>query len=794
MARTPINQGSYTTQQDKRMKFSDGYWRIREGYRPAYPTEAYDIATTDETLTVYAPTRPIEHRGHTLGGPLLTVTFSSPMADVIGVRLSHFEGQQARPPQFALNTDEDVAPAVTSDDGFASLSSGSLCVRVSRANGWQLEFVADDRVLTSSPQKGMAIIESDAGDHYIREQLTLGVGEYVYGLGERFGPFVKNGQSVDVWNEDAGTSSEQAYKNVPFYLTNRGYGVFVNNPGPVSFEVASEMVTRVQFSIAEQALEYFVIYGPSPREILRKYTALTGRPALPPAWSFGLWLSTSFTTSYDEATVSEFVDGMERHGLPLSVFHFDSFWMREFNWCDFEWNPRTFPDPRGMLERLRARGLRISVWINPYIAQRSPLFAEGKANGYLLRKPNGDVWQWDRWQPGMGLVDFTNPAARAWYRAKLENLMDMGVDCFKTDFGERVPTDVAWFDGADPMRMHNYYTSLYNQTVFDMLEERRGTGDAVVFARSATAGTQRFPVHWGGDSSATYESMAESLRAGLSIGLSGFGFWSHDIGGFEGTPSASVFKRWAAFGMLSSHSRLHGNESYRVPWSFDDESVDVMRRFTRLKNQLMPYLYQASVEAHELGAPVMRAMVLEFPHDPACSYLDRQYMLGESLLVAPVFSDAGTIAYYVPSGTWTHLTTGQTVAGPGWQTETHGYDSLPLLVRPNSVIAFGDRDERPDYDFRDGVTLVAYELDDGGRLTTTVPGPSSTDPSRFEFERDGRSVRVVPVGAAGPWRVILANQTAVASVGGGSSDRDPRGVVVTPDSPSTTLHIELASD
>ena len=340
-----------------------------------------------------------------------------------------------------------------------------------------------------------------------------------------------------------------------------------------------------------QSLEYLVIYGPTPREILRKYTGLTGRPALPPPWSFGLWLSTSFTTSYDEQTVTGFVDGMATRDLPLSVFHFDCFWMREFQWCDFTWDNRTFPDPSGMLSRLKDKGLRICVWINPYIAQRSPLFAEAAEHNYLVRKPDGDVWQTDKWQAGMGIVDFTNPDARQWYTGKLRALLDMGVDCFKTDFGERIPTDVVWFDGADPERMHNFYSYLYNQTVFELLRTHRGEQEAVVFARSATAGGQRFPVHWGGDCESTFVSMAESLRGGLSLAMSGFGFWSHDIGGFEGRPDPAVFKRWIPFGLLCTHSRLHGSDSYRVPWLFDEESVEVLRRFTRLKAQLMPYIY-----------------------------------------------------------------------------------------------------------------------------------------------------------------------------------------------------------
>lgn len=355
------------------------------------------------------------------------------------------------------------------------------------AKPWQLEFTAGGRVLTSVGERGTGYATDGDGRHHMFGQLSLGVGELVYGLGERFTPFVRNGQVVDIWQADGGTSSEQAYKNVPFHLTNRGYGVFVNHPGKVSYEIGSESVGQVQFSVEDQSLEYFIVHGPTPKLILERYTALTGRPALPPAWALGLWLTTSFTTEYDEATVNRFVGGMAERGIPLSVFHLDCFWMREYQWCDFVWDPETFPDPAGMLARLKQQGLRISAWINPYIAQKSELFAEGMREGHLVRRPDGSVWQWDLWQPGTALVDFTNPAARDWYTGKLRTLLDVGVDCFKTDFGERIPTDVVWYDGSDPERMHNYYTHLYNQTVFELLREERGEGEALLFARSATA-------------------------------------------------------------------------------------------------------------------------------------------------------------------------------------------------------------------------------------------------------------------------------------------------------------------
>ena len=771
------------------MKFSDGFWRMRSGVTVAHPAEAYDIHETPDSLTIYAPTRKIEHRGHTLGGPLVTVRLSSPLQDVIGVRLTHFEGEVPRRPEFALNASPGPV-AVSVIEEAAQLTAGRLTVRVGRNDGWRIDFEAEGRVLTSSEPKSMGIVQTDDGHHYMLDQLGLGVGECVYGLGERFGPFVKNGQSVEIWNEDGGTSSEQAYKNIPFYLTNRGYGIFVNHPGLVSFEVASETVSRVQFSVEGQALEYFVIYGPSPKEILEKYTALTGRPALPPAWSFGLWLSTSFTTSYDEPTVTSFIRGMAERDLPLSVFHFDSFWMREFNWCDFAWDSRIFPDPRAMLARLKAGGLRVSLWINPYIAQRSPLFAEGRAGGYLLKRPNGDVWQWDRWQPGMGLVDFTNPEACRWYASKLDALLEMGVDCFKTDFGERIPTDVVYYDGSDPERMHNFYPYLYNRTVFKLLEERRGKGEAVVFARSATVGTQQYPVHWGGDCTSTFESMAESLRGGLSLGLSGFGFWSHDIGGFEGTPPASVFKRWIAFGLLSSHSRLHANESYRVPWLFDDEAVDVMRSFTKLKNRLMPYLYGAAVEAHERGIPTMRAMCLEFPDDPGCAYLDRQYMLGERLLVAPVFCESGIVTYYVPAGKWTNFLSGAIVEGPGWREERHPYSSLPLLVRPNSVLPVGECDTRADYGYPRGVTLRAYAIEDGARVRVAIPEQDGGPGSTFELRREGGQVTVTPHAAAPGWRLLLVGEI-VESASGGTIEATAEGSLVMPASSDAPVSVIL---
>ena len=704
------------------MKFTNGYWLIRPNFQMQYATQAVRVEKRPDALHVLSACRPIHHRGDTLDGGTLDVTFTAPRENIIRVTVTHFAGKRDNAPHFETY-EEPVNAVIEENDEMVSFTSGKLTARVQKGENWRVDYLADGRVLTSSAFRGMGrALDKDTGKTYMSDSLMLDVGECVYGLGERFAAYVKNGQSIDMWNADGGTASEQTYKNIPFYMTNRGYGVFVEDTSDVSFEVASEKVERVQFSAEGETIVYDVIYGGTPKAVLDGYTALTGRPALMPAWSFGLWLSTSFTTNYDEKTATSFIQGMADRDIPLSVFHFDCFWMKGFNWCDFTWDEETFPDPVGMLKRYHDRGLHLCCWINPYIGQASPLFREGMEHGYLLKKTNGDVWQTDLWQAGMGILDVTNPDARAWYCGYLRKILRMGVDCLKTDFGERIPVrDIAYYDGKDPLHMHNYYTFLYNKMVFDLLKEERGEGEAILFARSATAGSQQFPVHWGGDNSASYISMAETLRAGLSMSHSGFGFWSHDISGFEQTAPADVYKRWAAFGLLSSHSRLHGSSSYRVPWLFDEESCDVVRKFTRLKCRLMPYLYGAAVEAHEHGTPMMRPMMLEFPDDPACDTLDRQYMMGESLLVAPVFHADSHVDYYLPDGLWTSLLDGRKVQGGHWQKETHDFLSLPLMVRPGTVLPMGKHDDRPDYDYTDGLELHVYQLAEGQTVTVKIP-------------------------------------------------------------------------
>lgn len=731
------------------MKFRDGMWLTAEGLSVSYAEQVYDIKKTPRGLRLLCPTKKIRSRGDTLNLSTLTLVSSSsfffffflgpqaaltgracPLQDIeaqsdgiISVETTHWAGDLRRGPNFDLYPagKPDVEPIVTEDSSRGTtLTAGALSATIKPGDDFEISFDAaasgssPARHLTSLASRSIGLAYSPAvsnplqtGDmrnfeHHLFTQTSLGVGESVHGLGERFGPFNKLGQSVTLWNADGGTSSDQAYKNISFWLSNRGYGVFIDHAGKVELEIGSERCARVQTSVAQdQRLKWYLLYGPSPKEVLYRYAVLTGQPSAVPSWSFGLWLSTSFTTDYDEATVRSFLEGMRQRNIAVDVFHYDCFWMPAFQWTDFVFDAARFPDPKGQIARLKADGLvkKVCVWINPYIAQHGAAFAEAAANGYLLKRPNGSVWQWDLWQAGMGLVDFTNPAAVTWYKACLNKLFDQGVDALKTDFGERIPTrDVAWFDSSvDPAKMHNYYAFLYNRVVYEALEARYGRGQAVLFARAACAGTQRFPLQWGGDCESTPAAMAESIRGGLGLGLGGFAFWSVDIGGFEGRPPAWIYKRWVALGLLCSHSRLHGSSSYRVPWLIDDDDGSdqgcsrTLAAWTALKNRLMPYLAAQARVAVQSGLPLsMRAVCLEFPDDPTAWYLDRQFMVGDRLLVAPVFDEDGHVEFYLPAGTWTSFfNPAQVREGPGWFRETHGFGTLPLYVRAKTVLLLG---------------------------------------------------------------------------------------------------------
>ncbi|PNS21162.1 Alpha-xylosidase [Sphaceloma murrayae] len=699
------------------MKFRDGMWLPAADKHVEYAEEVYEaIPSADQrSLSLLCPTRQIHSRGDSLNRPTITVDLEAVADGIISIEATHWHGARNPGPHYDLfpSGRPPVSASITKSPTATTLSSGPLSASVSSdPHTFDIRFHATDNThhLTTLSTRSVAfayspppgspmVVESLSSPHpikhYMLTQHTLSVSEGIYGLGERFGPFNKLGQSISLWNADGGTSSDQAYKNVSFYMSSRGYGVFIDHLENVDLEIGSERCCRLQTSVEGQRLKWYVIYGPGPKEVLRRYTAMTGRAKAMPEWSYGLWLSTSFTTEYDDGTVKGFLEGMKERGIEVGVFHYDCYWLRAFHWCDFVFDPERFPDPERSIRNVKEGGTKaVSIWTNPYISQRTHLFKEAVEKGFLLKKTNGDVWQWDLWQTGMGLVDFTNPSAAEWYAGIITKLLKMGVDSIKTDFGERIPTkDVKWFDDKfDNERMHNWYAFIYNKCVYDAVEKFKGENNAVLFARAACAGSQRFPLVWGGDCESTFEAMAESLRGGISLGLCGYSFWSVDIGGFEGSPPPAVYKRWVQFGLLCSHSRLHGSNSYRVPWLVDnDDKSDqgctaVLRKMTDTKAELMPYLLKQAKEAAESGLPLsVRAMGIEFPDDRAAWACDQQFMLGSQLLVAPVFTETGEVDVYLPEGKWTsYWDTSVVKEGPRWYKETHDFTTLPLYIRPGA--------------------------------------------------------------------------------------------------------------
>ncbi len=390
------------------MKYLNGNWLVRDGFSIDYGQSIYDSEIQDNKLTLWVPFKVITDPGMTLDDGMLTLEISSPRENIIRTKIINFKGVIDHGPKFDLNLDHQFKPNIFEDSEKFVVESGNTRLEIQKGKQILFTYFYKDEMRAEVPARSIARIFDPNGQTHISNSFVLEPGEKVYGLGERFSNFVKNGQEVNMWNADGGTETIQSYKNIPLYLSNRKYGVFVNSSAKVSFEVASQQVDRVEFPAPGQELDYMFIGGKDNKEVLDHYTALTGRPPLLPAWSFGLWLTTSFTTKYDEKTVMSFINGMLDRHIPLSVFHFDCCWMKPTQWCDFVWDPDIFPDPEGLLKKIHNKGIKVCVWINPYIAQKSRLFEEGMKKGYFIKKENGDVWQWDKWQAGSycGLYQF----------------------------------------------------------------------------------------------------------------------------------------------------------------------------------------------------------------------------------------------------------------------------------------------------------------------------------------------------------------------------------------------------
>jgi len=525
------------------------------------------------------------------------------------------------------------------------------------------------------------------GETHFFESICLRPNESVYGFGERFGPLDKNGQSLLLWNSDTTlTSSDRSYKSIPFYVTSEGYGLLVKTGCKTVFEVGSEYCyNSISFETWKDCLEYIVFYGPELKRVLKMYTELTGRPSLPPLWSFGLWMSRA--TYRNRRELEEVAQRLRSQQIPCDVLHIDPSWMKPKHYCDFEWNEDAFPDPDDMFKKLREMGFKICLWEQPYVPKGTAMYKEGLEKGFFLKDGDGEVIHIPDFELcEVAIIDFTNPEAREWYKSKHSVLLRKGVSVFKCDMGEAVPEQAVFHNGKTGVEMHNLYPLYYQGTVFEAVEDVYGRGNGLVWGRSGCAGIQRYPVQWSGDSHATFEDMACVLRGGLSYSLSGVPFWSHDIGGFQGPkPSPTLYIRWAQWGLLSPLSRCHGTTP-REPWEYGEEALKIFREFTRLRYSLLPYIYSCAYEACETGIPVARPLVLEYQDDPNTRNIDLEYLFGSSLLVVPVLNEEGYVEYYLPRGEWLNWWSRKPIKGGCWVKENVPLQVIPLFIRENSVI------------------------------------------------------------------------------------------------------------
>ena len=504
---------------------------------------------------------------------------------------------------------------------------------------------------------------------------SLSPGEKLFGCGESFTRLDKRGQKVVLWANDAnGVETGRMYKPVPFFMSSRGYGMFVHTSAPATFDFGASYGFSNALLLGDDELDLFVFLG-EPKDILNEYTNLTGKAAMPPLWSFGLWMSR--ITYFSEDEVRGVAGKLRQNRIPADVIHLDTGWF-EHDWrCDYKFSTTRFKDPAKMIADLKQDGFHISLWQLPYFVPQNSLFPEIVAKGLAVRDGKGNLPFED------AVLDFTNPAAVAWYQEKIAGLLRMGVGAIKVDFGEAAPLTGVYANGRSGFYEHNLYPLRYNQAVADIT--RQVNGENIIWARSAWAGSQRYPLHWGGDSGNTDTAMAATLRGGLSFGLSGFSFWSHDIGGFTSKSPEELYRRWVPFGMLTSHSRCHGAPP-KEPWEYSAAFLDDFRRADEMKYRLMPYIYAQAKDSTERGLPMVRALFIEYPGDPGAWQVEDEYLFGADILVAPLFETGTTERnVYLPQGQWIDYQTGKLYPA-GWHRIQAGRIPIVMLVREGAVI------------------------------------------------------------------------------------------------------------
>ena len=527
---------------------------------------------------------------------------------------------------------------------------------------------------------------------------TLAPGERIYGCGESFTSLNKVGQKVHLSVTDPqGPETDGQYKPVPFFFSNRGYGIFMHTSAPVTCDFGASYIGADRLFMGDEELDLFVFFG-EPKDILYEYTALTGRSPMLPLWSFGTWMSRITYFSQEEGL--DIARKLRRHKIPCDVIHFDTGWFGVDWQCDYEFAKDRFPDPVGMLRQLKQEGFHTCLWQLPYFTPKNRFFAEIIARGMHVKNATGGMPYED------AVLDFTNPETVSWYQGKIAGLMSQGVSTIKCDFGEAAPYDGFYHNGRGGLYEHNLYPLRYNKALWEQVE-RSHPGEGIIWARSAWAGSQRYALHWGGDAATTNTGMLGDLRGGLSFGLSGFSFWSHDMGGFVTASPEDIYRRWLPFGFLSSHTRAHGAPPTE-PWLISESFTKAFREAAEMKYKLMPYVYAQAKDCTERGLPMVRALLVEFPDDPGAWLVEDEYMFGSQMLVAPLMESGTGRDVYLPRGKWIDYQTG-TVYDGGWQHIEAGRIPCVILVRDGSVIPHVPLSQRTDEIAWDKVELKTYK-------------------------------------------------------------------------------------
>jgi alpha-D-xyloside xylohydrolase len=739
---------------------------------PTYVVRAALVSQTAQGVTL---------AGTTATGETLHLAISVPAPGVARVLL-HDGQPDPRRVQLA-RVAAALAPAVTIETSSKQIVLAAEGVRVEiHLDPFQMTFLGPDGSPTLLQDTSTTIVTDrlatlplgfsrvDGQRVAFHDSFAVEPDEHFYGFGEKFTDFDKRGQQLEMWLWDAfGVHGERAYKNVPFFISSRGYGVFVDSTTAIRYDMAASNHALFSMIVPDSALDYYVIMGPDPKTIITRYAGLVSFPTLPPKWSLGLWMSFGFVKD-TAADILEHARAVREHHIPCDVVHIDCYWMPLGRWSDMIWDPQTFPDPDAMIQELKALDFNICLWMNSYIGIESPRFAEGCEKGYFLKMPDGKVWTDDLWSglhPPVAIIDLTHPDAVTWFKDSLRPLLRQGIDAFKTDFGEAVPFEVVAYNGMTGAELHNLYPLLYNDAVTETIREETGRAP-LVWGRSTYAGGQRHAAMWGGDPNCSYSALASTLRGGLSFGMCGHAFWGHDLGGFHVTPTPDLYVRWSQFGLFSPMSRAHGMSS-RLPWLFGDEAERIFTDYVRLRYRLLPYLYTYARIAAATSLPILRPMVLEFPDDPLTYTMDLQYMFGQDLLVAPLYNPSGKRPIYFPAGRWVDFWTNEVIDGPTTRFVEAPLDTLPLYVRANALIPTIEPPQHLTEDPFEQVTFEGYVLDAGQTVMDDIDGMTrvsvTLDGSRAEITvlspKAQVSVHLLPLGGAPIESVIVNGQPYV---------------------------------